>query len=130
MNNEFTKSTSNADNPNPAVANLDEGYLSSTFGDDADFLAEVLETFISSSGQLQAQIRQAVAENDAGCIRALAHTLKGSSRMIGANLFAVHCQDMEVEDDALVILAAKRVLQECDFLLAECGRRLVGLRST
>jgi len=126
---QFTDSHANGETSVPSAAVLDERYISSTFGEDADFLREVLETYIGSSELLCGQIEDAISQGDAASIRAVAHTLKGSSRMIGANAFAHHCQDVETGGEDIFVVAGK-MLKESDLLIAECQRRLAHLKST
>jgi len=113
----------------PSVARLDERYLQATFGEDSDFLREVLETFIESSELLYAQVQQAIVEEDVVSVRSVAHTLKGSGRMIGANHFALCCQDVETGEAPVSLFFSKRMLLSLALLLEECRRRLAALKS-
>lgn len=64
---------------------IDDAYLADTFGDDHEFMISLLETYIASSSDLMERLRQSFAARDAEAVKRLAHTLKGSSRSIGAN---------------------------------------------
>lgn len=113
----------------PAVADLDDRYLQATFGEDTDFLAEVLETFVESSQLLYAQVEQAMVADDFATVRSVAHTLKGSGRMIGANRFALCCQEVETGEAPAIAFFSKRMLLSLGLLLAECRRRLAVLKA-
>jgi len=74
---------------------IDREYLSEISGGDPEFEQELIATFLDSAPGLIESYRSALIAGDAhGAVHA-AHTLKGSSRSIGANEFAVSCEAAE-----------------------------------
>ena len=63
--------------------------------DDPLFLQERLEDFYEDAETLMSGIRAAVAGQDARELKQTAHTLKSSSAMFGATVFAKVCADLE-----------------------------------
>jgi HPt (histidine-containing phosphotransfer) domain-containing protein len=66
---------------------LDQGAwdaLEEMVGHDADFLAEMIDTFLSDAPGLIADLNGAIASGDAAALRRAAHTLKSNSRTFGA----------------------------------------------
>lgn len=74
---------------------LDErivGELKEIMGED---LGVLFETFIVDSQDKISQLKDIVFSTDLDAIRRLAHSLKGSSRNVGANNLANHCEKLE-----------------------------------
>ncbi len=63
---------------------INREYLASLCGDDQEFEKELVDSFTEASPGLLKALRVGVAEGDADMVRNAAHTLKGSSRAIGA----------------------------------------------
>jgi len=63
-------------------------------GDDS-LLIELLDVFFKESPARIAGLRAALASHDIRSVRMVAHTLKGSSRNIGATQLAEYCQELE-----------------------------------
>jgi HPt (histidine-containing phosphotransfer) domain-containing protein len=74
-------------------AALDE--LLETVGGDREFLAELVETYLSDSPGLFIELRAAIAAGDAASARRAAHTLKSTSASFGANGLAARCREIE-----------------------------------
>lgn len=74
---------------------LDLDYLLEMSGDDYDFVIEVLETFTDCAPALIEDLQRALKEGNGAAATHAAHTLKGSSRSIGAEPFAAMCQEIE-----------------------------------
>jgi HPt (histidine-containing phosphotransfer) domain-containing protein len=69
--------------------------LRESIGDDREFLAELIDTFVEDApGQLES-LRGSAASGDADGARRAAHTLKGSSLTFGAKELASLCQEAE-----------------------------------
>ena len=69
--------------------------LLETVGDDREFLAELVDTYLSDSPGLFAELRAAIAAGDATTARRAAHTLKSTSASFGANGLAAQCREIE-----------------------------------
>jgi histidine phosphotransfer protein HptB len=70
-----------------APGELDQGAwdaLEEMVGHDADFLAEMIDTFLDDAPGLIAELDSAIASGDATALRRAAHTLKSNSRTFGA----------------------------------------------
>jgi HPt (histidine-containing phosphotransfer) domain-containing protein len=74
---------------------IDREYLSEISGGDSDFEKELVATFLDSAPGLIHEFRSALIANDAKAAVHTTHTLKGSSRSIGANPFALTCEAAE-----------------------------------
>ncbi len=64
-------------------------------GDDAEVLRDVLESFLEDSPKLLKAMEQDLASKDLEGIERNAHTLKSSSRLFRAEIFAQQCQALE-----------------------------------
>jgi HPt (histidine-containing phosphotransfer) domain-containing protein len=58
-------------------------------------LRDVIETFLAKMPSALAALRDAAARADAGAIRQAAHSIKGTSAMLGARTLAEHCAEIE-----------------------------------
>lgn len=117
----------NLTNAGPAdpAAKLDEAYIRQAFGGDLDFLSEVLQIYIQSSEGYIAQMNEALAHADFDAVRMIAHTMKGSSRSVGANVFAELCYAAEKgKTEEEIRKSAARLLQSAARLLDTCRARL------
>jgi PAS domain S-box-containing protein len=61
-----------------------------------DLLKEIVDLYLSESPPLVARMREAWQSGDRGALEMLAHTLKGSSRHVGANRLAAVLSDVEL----------------------------------
>ena len=69
--------------------------LLETVGGDREFLAELVETYLGDSPGLFAELRAAIAADDAAAARRAAHTLKSTSASFGADGLAALCREIE-----------------------------------
>ena len=69
--------------------------LLETVGGDREFLAELVDTYLADSPGLFAELRAAIAADDAATARRAAHTLKSTSASFGANGLAAQCREIE-----------------------------------
>lgn len=69
--------------------------LKEMVGGDDDFLAELVDTFLTQAPQLLADIRQAIANGDAAGLRLAAHSLKSNSAEFGAMTLSELCRELE-----------------------------------
>ncbi len=74
---------------------LNEISLRESCDDDRELIAEVLEDYAASVPELLGDIAESVARRDAKASRLAAHTLKGSSRTVGADALAFLCEHIE-----------------------------------
>ena len=61
-----------------------------------DFIQELVEAYLEDSPELFAQMRSALAKNDAELFRRSAHSLKTSSASLGALDFSEHARGLEM----------------------------------
>src|SRR2546430_8327145 len=78
-----------------ALDNAVLGELRESVGDDPDFLAELIDDFLSDAPSQLESLHGAAISGDATRARRAAHTLKGNSRTFGGNELASLCQDAE-----------------------------------
>jgi histidine phosphotransfer protein HptB len=69
--------------------------LLETVGGDRAFLAELVDTYLTDSPGLFAELRSAIAADDAATARRAAHTLKSTSASFGALGLAAQCREIE-----------------------------------
>jgi HPt (histidine-containing phosphotransfer) domain-containing protein len=74
---------------------IDWDYLEEISGGDSEFEQDLVKTFIDSAPGLLTAYSCALASDDSNAARHAVHTLKGSSRSIGALLFADVCENAE-----------------------------------
>ena len=63
---------------------------------DAEFVGELIEAFTTDSPQLIAQLRQALADNNAEVFRRAAHSLKSNGASLGAMILSAHARGLEM----------------------------------
>ena len=103
--------------------------LLETVGGDREFLAELVDTYLVDSPGLFAELRSAIATDDAAAARRAAHTLKSTSASFGALDLAAQCREIEAAAaagdleglDARVSLAAASYAQVEKALRAMVG---------
>jgi CheY-like chemotaxis protein/HPt (histidine-containing phosphotransfer) domain-containing protein len=96
-----------------------------------DFLARLIEKYVTSSTEHIVSIRRAVASGDATALWQAAHALKSSSGMMGASMFAELCHELEVLGRAGTLDRVPEVLSKleasypsvCAALEREAGTR-------
>jgi CheY-like chemotaxis protein/HPt (histidine-containing phosphotransfer) domain-containing protein len=64
-------------------------------GGDADFLAELIDTFLEDAPQMLAEMSQAVEDGDAAVLRRAAHSLKSNSADLGGMALSILCRELE-----------------------------------
>ncbi|MEP6959135.1 MAG: response regulator [Nitrospirota bacterium] len=96
-----------------------------------DFLARLIEKYIVSSTEHLLSIQRAVVTGDATMLWQAAHTLKSSSAMLGASMFAELCHELELLGRAATLDRVPEVLSKleasypsvCAALEVELGKR-------
>ena len=93
------------------------GVLLETIGGDRIFLAELIETYLSDSPGLIAQLRECLAAGDAPGVRRAAHTLKSTSATFGALRLAAIAREVETAaaDDYLAQVAVRIDAAQAEF---------------
>jgi HPt (histidine-containing phosphotransfer) domain-containing protein len=95
--------------------------LRETTGDDPEFLAELVRTFLEDSpGQLD-ELRSAAATGNADDLRRGAHTLKANALTFGIDTLADVCRELEGR-------ASEGSLDNAEELVAAIGEALAGAR--
>ncbi|MGV3618818.1 MAG: PAS domain S-box protein [Fimbriimonas sp.] len=100
---------------------IDLTYLTEIAGDDMEFQREVLAAYAEGLPPMLDELRDAAARGDRDVAYRVAHTLKGSSRSVGANVFADHCE--RAEDAAKsgdIAAAAAELARRAEAVLREC----------
>ncbi len=91
-----TKSRLSDSQPPTPASPLDEmtfANLKATMG--ADFIGELIATFLEDSPQLLAEMKRAYAANDLDSFRRAAHSLKSNSNNFGATTLAAQAKELE-----------------------------------
>jgi HPt (histidine-containing phosphotransfer) domain-containing protein len=74
---------------------MDTEYLSEVSGGDIEFEKELIQAFLDAAPGLIQSCVEAIAANDVPKVIYASHTLKGSSRSIGAKQFAQIAEEVE-----------------------------------
>ena len=74
------------------IATFDE--LRDTAG--ADFVVELVETFLEEAPQMLAELRQTLAAEQADAFRRAAHSLKSNSHTFGATALGAQARELEL----------------------------------
>jgi len=69
--------------------------LVASTGGDADFMRELIDTYLTDAPQLFAEMRTALAAKDAETFRRAAHSLKSNSASLGALVLSAQAKEME-----------------------------------
>lgn len=62
----------------------------------ADFIGELIDTFLTDAPQLLADMRQALAAGSAETFRRAAHSFKSNSATFGAASLSAHAKELEM----------------------------------
>jgi HPt (histidine-containing phosphotransfer) domain-containing protein len=62
----------------------------------ADFIGELIETFLDEAPTLISDMQKALKQNDAETFRRSAHSLKSNSASFGAHVLAEQCKALEM----------------------------------
>ena len=97
-------------------------------GDDREFLAELIDTYLEDSPKQLAAMRDAVASADPAALVRPAHTLKSNSRNVGATALAELCLDLEALARRGELNGAAERLAAAEAAFAEAEMELSGMR--
>ena len=101
----------------PTIDRATYNELKETAG--ADFVGELVDTFLDEAPRLLDDLRRAYEKRDAEVFRRTAHSLKSNGNTFGAKTFAAMAKDLELGGLNPVVAAAAAPL---DALAAEFGR--------
>jgi PAS domain S-box-containing protein len=106
-----------------SASRIDWEYLHDLSENDSRFEREILEVYLKTTPALMLNLAEAIrSQSFASAIR-LAHTLRGSSRSIGANQFADLCQEVEsLAEQNQTYRHVDRLERQFDELIEECQR--------
>ena len=116
--------------PDPLVGVLDQATLDSlmdSLGGDAEFLAELIDTYLADAPQQVEALRTALAAGDAAGLVRPAHTLKSSSASLAALGLAEQCRQLETSAKAGSLEGAKEAVEA---MAAELERVATALEDT
>jgi PAS domain S-box-containing protein len=87
-------------------------------------LREFLQVFVEDSARRMGALRQAIERGDTRTLEREAHTLKGSSRELGARRMAALCQQLEDLGEAGSTNGSAALMASLEEALAQVGRAL------
>ena len=84
---------------------------------DLEFLAELIDTFLSTTARLMAELHQALEQGDAASFERAAHSFKSNAATFGAMALADLCRELELQGKAgsLNGVAEKVTLVEVEY---------------
>jgi HPt (histidine-containing phosphotransfer) domain-containing protein len=101
--------------------------LLESLGGDADFVAELLETYFDDSSRLLAAMQEALSTGNAEDLRRAAHSLKSSSASFGALRLSNKCKELEDMGKAGALEGAA---EQIDHIAAEYEKTRAALEAT
>jgi HPt (histidine-containing phosphotransfer) domain-containing protein len=116
--------TLNGDGARGPAANFDFSRLALISDGDKDFEREIAGEYLGQSRQLLAQISEAIRSGDAPALRQASHTLKGSSRTVGAEGLGELGAELEQIEGQLDPAATAEKLGRAQACLLATERRL------
>ena len=100
--------------------------LLESLGGDADFVAELLETYFDDSSRLLAAMQEALSTGNAEDLRRAAHSLKSSSASFGAIRLSNKCKELEDMGKAGALEGAA---EQIDHIAAEYAKTRAALEA-
>lgn len=103
--------------PDPTLDTAALVDLLETVGDDPEFLAELIDTYLADGPGLLAELRAGLSSGDGAAVRRAAHTLKSTSATFGATRLAALGREMEAAADTgdLAAVASRVETAETEF---------------
>ena len=93
--------------------------LRTSVGDDNEFIAEIITTFLDDSPTQLAQLRSATAQGDAVEVRRVAHTLKSNAATFGLVELTPVCRELESRAAGGDLTGAGELVDAIDRALTE-----------
>jgi PAS domain S-box-containing protein len=117
--------------PRPEGATLDASAVDSLreLGGE-EFLAEVIDTFLSDAPALVSALRTTYEQRDTEGLRRAAHTLKSNGQTFGAGRFSELCQELEVRAKSDELDGTVELVDRIEREYAGLEKSLSALRST
>jgi PAS domain S-box-containing protein len=113
-----------------AGATLDECAVESLRGlGGEEFLAEVIDTFLSDAPALVAKLRTTQEEGDTEGLRRAAHTLKSNGQIFGAERFSELCRELELRARSGELDGTAELVDRVEREYAALEETLAALRS-
>jgi len=106
------------------LATFDE--LKETLG--ADFIMELVDTFLTEAPLILAELRRALATGDADVFRRAAHSLKSNSNTFGAQALGAMARELELTGLEPVLKANAQPLESLAHEYARVATALTELR--
>ncbi|QSJ18025.1 Hpt domain-containing protein [Nostoc sp. UHCC 0702] len=82
--------------------------------DDAEILAELIDTYLADAPQRIVAIHQAVSTENARALRSVAHSLRSLSVTIGAMAFGKLCKELEAMGHAGTTVSASTLVSQLE----------------
>lgn len=82
--------------------------------DDADILAELIDSYLEDAPQRLVAIHHAVNTEDAAALRSVAHSLRSLSVTIGAMTFGKLCRELEAMGHAGTTVSASTLVSQLE----------------
>jgi CheY-like chemotaxis protein len=95
-----------------------------------EFLAELIDTFLSDAPALVATLRTTYEGGDMEGLRRAAHTLKSNGQTFGAGRFSEHCRELELRARSGELDGDAELLDRIEQEYAALEKTLAALRST
>ncbi len=103
--------------------------LQESVGDDPEFLAHFINTFLSNAPQLLADLKQALAQEDAATLRLKAHTLKSNSAEFGATTLTMLFRELEQKGQTGALAGAAELIAQAEAEYEQVKVALEALRN-
>ena len=94
----------------------------------AEFVAELVDTFLEEAPQMLAELRRALAEGNADRFRRAAHSLKSNANTFGATVLGKLARDLELGGLALARDAAGAPIEALGREYARVAEALLELK--
>ena len=95
----------------------------------ADYIPEVIDTYIVETGDLIERMGQAMAQPDAAAFGRIAHSIKSSSASLGALAFSQQARDLEMMGKANDLTGAVGKLEKLTLDFMQVKQRLETLKN-
>ncbi len=97
-------------------------------GDDREFLADLIDTYLEDAPKQLAAMREAVAADDPAALVRPAHTLKSNSRNLGATALAELSRELESMGEATSLERARDLVDRTETEFGRVRSALEGVR--
>jgi CheY-like chemotaxis protein len=106
---------------------IDWDYLHDISENDTQFEREILDVYVKTAPALMKGLTEAIRSHDFASAIRMSHTLRGSSKSIGANYFGDVCQEVEsLAEQNQAYRHVERMEQQFSELVEECERFIAG----